>query len=374
MAHLEKLKTMIPMEQIEQGAQQQIYANLELDFLKILAIMPDVHKGYLLPIGGVALLDGVISPEYVGFDEGCGMCCIVTDKLASDFNKRQLLKIFNKIYDTVPVGVGVPRKHGYYDIPQFVTASGDKNLQKKVVDKQYVQIGTLGAGNHFIEIGVNREGKIVITIHSGSRNPGHSIASYYMLMANQEDKHLPNGFLDLNGDLGKAFTEDLGWALQYALDNRMLMMTDVMTILGFSDKDQEIYLRRMINENHNHAIIRPDGVLHRKGATPAELGVLGVIPGTMKSGVYITRGLGNDEYLNSASHGAGRKMGRKAAKRAIELSQHIKWMKGIIAKVDKSTLDEAHGAYKNLATVVSVQEGVVLEVVDYVKPLINVKG
>jgi tRNA-splicing ligase RtcB len=336
--------------------------------------MPDCHQGYTLPIGGVALLDGVISPEYVGYDEGCGMCCIVTDMLASKLNKKHWEKIFKKIYDTIPVGVGVPRTKAYYDIPQFKTASGDKGLQKKVVDKQYVQVGTLGAGNHFIEIGENRTGHVVITIHSGSRNIGHSIASYYMLMAKQEDKHLPNGFLDINSPMGIAFSIDLEFALQYALDNRMLMMIDVMDILGFNDHDQQIYLRRMINENHNHAVIKSDGVLHRKGATPAEDGVLGVIPGTMKSGVYITKGLGNDEYLCSASHGAGRKMSRNVAKKSISLEQHKKWMNGIIAKVDKSTLDEAHGAYKNLATVISQQEGILIDVVDYVKPIINIKG
>lgn len=146
MAHLEKLKSIIPMEQIEQGAQQQIYNTLELDFLIKLAIMADCHQGYTLPIGGVALLDGVISPEYVGFDEGCGMCCIVTDMLASKLNKKHWEKIYKKIYDTVPVGVGVQRTIAYYDIPQFKTASGNKDLQKKVVDKQYIQVGTLGSG------------------------------------------------------------------------------------------------------------------------------------------------------------------------------------------------------------------------------------
>jgi len=374
MANLEKLKTLIPLHELEQEAQQQIYNALKLDFLKTLAIMPDCHTGYTLPIGGVALLDGVISPDYIGFDEGCGMCCIVTDMLASKLNKKHWEKIFKKIYDIVPVGVGVPRTKAYYDIPQFKTASGDKDLQKKVVDKQYVQVGTLGSGNHFIEIGENRTGHVVITIHSGSRNIGHSIADYYMRLSRMVDKHLPDGFLDLNSEHGITFSIDLEFSLQYALDNRMLMMIDVMGILGFNGHDQTIYLRQMINENHNHAIIRDDGVLHRKGATPAELGVLGVIPGTMKSGVYITKGLGNEEYLSSASHGAGRKMSRNVAKKSISLEQHKKWMDGIIAKVDKSTLDEAHGAYKNLATVINQQEGILIDVVDYVKPIVNIKG
>jgi len=373
MANLDKLKSLIALDEIEQSAQQQIYANLELDFLKVLAIMPDVHMGYTLPIGGVALLDNVISPEYVGYDIGCGMCTVITDTPASTFNQRKREKIFNEIYKVVPVGVGVPRESG---IPNdhFKSASGDKDLNKKVNTKQYIQMGTLGGGNHFIEIGENINKNIVITIHSGSRNIGHSIASYYMNKSKLEDKDLPNGFFRLDSDMGKSYKKDLDFALNYALYNRMFMMTDVLKVLGFAPFIIESCLHNVINENHNHAIVRDDGVLHRKGATPAEKGTLGVIPGTMKSGVYITKGLGNEEFLCSASHGAGRKMSRTKAKKMIKLCDHEHWMKGIIAKVDKSTIDESHGAYKNLRTVIKAQEGIVIDVVDYVKPLINVKG
>jgi len=374
MANLEKLKTLIPLHELEQGAQQQIYNNLKLDFLKALAIMPDCHQGYLLPIGGVALLDNVISPEYVGFDEGCGMCCVITNILAIELKPRSLLKIFEAIYGKVPVGVGICRSSPYSEIDHFSSASGDKDLNKEVNLKQYIQVGTLGSGNHFIEIGVNREGYITITIHSGSRKPGHTIAEYYINKSNQEDKDLPNGFLRLDGDLGKSFIQDLNWALKFALDNRRLMMIDVLEILGFNNNEIGQYIKGMINENHNHAIITPEGVLHRKGATPADKDMLGVCPGTMKSGVYITKGLGNKEYLSSSSHGAGRKMSRGAAKKKITIEQHKKWMKGIIAKVDKSTLDEAHGAYKDLDKVIDAQKGIVLEVVDFIRPIINVKG
>jgi len=373
MANLEKLKSLIPIHEIEQSAQTQIYNNLELDFLKILAIMPDVHMGYTLPIGGVALLDDVISPEYVGYDIGCGMCCVITDMIAKDIKEKKRIKIFDKLYDTIPVGVGVPRESG---IPNdhFESASGDKDLNKKVNMKQYIQMGTLGGGNHFIELGESRDGFVVATIHSGSRNIGHSIADYYMKLSRVEDKDLPNGFFRLDGEFGQAYKKDLDFALNYALYNRMFMMTDVLKVLGYKGSKIEEFLHNVINENHNHAIVRDDGVLHRKGATPAEKGTLGVIPGTMKSGVYITEGLGNEEYLCSASHGAGRKMSRTKAKKMIKLSDHKHWMKGIIAKVDKSTIDESHGAYKNLRNVIKAQEGIVMTVVDYVKPFINVKG
>lgn len=370
--NLEKLKTLIPLIQLDWGAKEQIYAALELDFLKTLAIMPDCHKGYLLPIGGVALLDGVISPEYVGFDIGCGMCHVATDIDVVDLGGwNDKIDIFNRIYKRVPIGVGQSNELSS-NYKHFESASDNKELNQRVNAKQYIQLGTLGSGNHFIEIGSNRKNKVCVTIHSGSRNPGYSIAGYYMHMSNQEDKHLPNGFLDLNNDLGKAYEEDLRFGLQYALDNRMIMMGIVLDILGVFNVPK--YLKASINENHNHAVETPDGFLHRKGATPAEKGVLGVIPGTMKSGVYVTMGLGNEEFLSSASHGAGRRFGRKEAQRQITLEQHQGWMEGIVAKVDNSTIDESHKAYKNLATIIGYQEGIVIDVVDYVKPLINVKG
>lgn len=372
MANLEKLRTLIPMEEIEQSAQQQIYKNLELDFLKILAIMPDVHMGYTLPIGGVALLDNVISPEYVGYDIGCGISNVVTDTPASMYHKKDKEEIFKKLYEIIPVGRTTRNTSLSYD--KFKSAYGDKELNDRVNDRLYIQLGTLGGGNHFIEIGENKEGNICITIHSGSRNPGHSVATFYMRAAKEFDKDLPNGFLHLDGELGQAYLQDLNFMLQYALDNRKLMMIDTLKILGFAPFIIEMCIKDMINENHNHAVVRYDGVLHRKGATPAEKDVLGVIPGTMKSGVYITKGLGNEEYLCSASHGAGRKFSRTKAKAKINLKDHEHWMKGIVAKVTKSTIDESHGAYKNLKNVIKAQEGIVIDVVDYIKPLINVKG
>ena len=173
---LDKLRSLIPVHELEHSAQSQIYEALALDFLIKLAVMPDCHTGYTLPIGGVALLDNVISPEYVGYDIGCGMCFIATRILASKFfkNEKKKLKLFDEIYRRIPVGFN-SRKQGriYRD---FKNASGNQGLADKVHAKVYIQLGTLGGGNHFIEIGVNRKGYITVTIHSGSRNPGHSIA------------------------------------------------------------------------------------------------------------------------------------------------------------------------------------------------------
>ena len=371
-----KLRSLIPIWELEQGAQNQIYDALKLDFLLKLAIMPDCHTGYSLPIGGVALLDSVISPGYVGYDIGCGMCYIATRIVAANFFKRERkkLQVFEQIYEKVPVGFTWREEGLGYD--EFKSASSDKNLNKKVASRLFVQLGTLGGGNHFIELGENREGYLTITIHSGSRNMGHSIASYYMKLSKNVDKKLPNGFLHLKDEVGQQYLHDMNFALNYALANRKVMMKIVLFILGFNSHEIDTLINHhMVNENHNHAIIDDDGhVLHRKGATPAEDGQIGIIPGSMKTGVYVTEGLGNPHYLNSASHGAGRKMSRTKAKEAVTMKRFREQMQGIVAKIDHSTKDEAPDAYKNLHNIIKEQEGIVIKSVDYAEPLINVKG
>jgi tRNA-splicing ligase RtcB (3'-phosphate/5'-hydroxy nucleic acid ligase) len=366
-----KLKTLIPLEELEQQAQQQIYEALKLPFLKTLAIMPGCHSGYHLPIEAVALLDGVVSPSYVGYDIGCGMCCVITDIPYSDIIGKEK-HIFDNIYKKIPVGF-----NGHNDSKEYKTffsASSDKRLEEKVNNKLLFQFGSLGSGNHFIEIGSNSTGNIGITIHSGSRNSGHSVASYYMDIAKNEFSELGKGFLYLDSDIGEAFLQDLDFMLQYALDNRLHMMKEVLKIIGFDKNKVEYYLKRIINENHNHAEVTMDGVLHRKGATPANKNQSGVIPGNMRDGVYITLGLGNEEYLNSASHGSGRTMSRTKAKESITIDEFKNSMNGVVAKVDLLTLDESPMAYKDLNMVIKRQEGIVVNIVDHIKSKINIKG
>lgn len=372
---LDKLRSLIPIYELEQEAQSQIYEALALDFLLKLAVMPDCHTGYTLPIGGVALLDNVISPEYVGYDIGCGMCFIITRILANKFfkNEKKKLKLFDELYERIPVGFNSREKNISYK--DFKSPSNNKKLIEKVKARLYIQLGTLGGGNHFIEIGVSLEGYITITIHSGSRNIGHSIASYYMKLAKKSDKGLPRGYFHLHGEAGQQYLHDMNFALDYALENRKIMMTEVLFLFGYNEHEiNNLINNNMVNENHNHAVITKEGVLHRKGATPAKKGQVGIIPGSMKTGVYVTEGLGNEYYLNSSSHGAGRKMSRKKAKQTIVMDRFKKQMAGIVAKIDKSTLDEAPDAYKDLHKVIKEQEDVVIKTTDYIYPIINVKG
>jgi len=392
MSKTDKLATLIPIHEIEMAAQNQIYAVLDLPFVKRMAIMPDAHMGYEMPIGGVAVLDGKISPGFVGYDIGCGMCQVRTGRTASDLlpdeNARQ--SVYKRLYEVIPTGLGIQHQESVLDpsafslsvrkefVPDFfVRGKKQTKVEPVTIDQIRAamarQFGTLGSGNHFLEIGRSEEnGEAVVTIHSGSRRPGWLVAELYMLISRHGQNH---GFFDIDSDLGQAYWEDMNFMLQFALDNRKQMMKQALLVLGLGE--QEVVRKidqEMINENHNHAVLCPEGVLHRKGATPADEGQMGVIPISMGSGVYVTRGLGNEKFLWSASHGAGRKMSRGNAKRNLDMDRFRKQMEGIVAPVNESTLDEAPDAYKDEDTIISAQNGIVVDVVDVVRPLIVVKG
>lgn len=355
----------IPKESIESEALNQIKNIESLDCLKSFAIMPDVHAGYDMPIGGVALLDNQISPSFVGYDIGCGVSHINTkvllDKTDKDYDEFRDY-VFNEIYKQIPVGFNSLSKPACYIKQEFTSASGDKQLTETVRNKINMQYATLGGGNHFIEIGINDKNEIGITVHSGSRNAGHTVAEFYMKKGRM---------FDINSELGQAYLEDMNYCLEFALENRKKIMQIVLNILKL---DISVFMYDFINKNHNHAVITQDGILHRKGAISAEKDEMGIIPGNMRDGVYIVKGLGNNDYLNSASHGAGRVMSRSKAKKTIDINDFKSAMGGIFAKVDRETLDESPFAYKNLEDVINTQNGKNIEIVDRFIPIINIKG
>ena len=365
----------LPVEDIEPEALKPIENIEKLDCVKAFAIMPDVHSGYDMPIGGVVLLDGQISPSFVGVDIGCGVSHINTkvllDRTDADYDKFKNT-VFDEIYKQIPVGFNSLPKPVYYFNEEFKSASGDKQLTKTVKNKICMQYGTLGGGNHFIEIGLNDKNEIGITIHSGSRNAGHTVAEFYMKKGRM---------FAMNSELGQAYLSDMNYCLEFALENRKKMMQSILDILmtvnglnidnrvqAFNPYDD------FINKNHNHAIVTNGGILHRKGAISAEKGEKGIIPGNMKDGTYIVMGLGNRDYLKSASHGAGRAMSRSKAKKTINIAEFQKVMNGITAKVDKETLDESPFAYKNIDEVINAQNGKNIEIIDKFTPIINIKG
>lgn len=390
---VDKLFLSIPKSEIEQGALNQIDAVMKLDFLKYLAIMPDVHQGYALPIGGVALLDNHISPSFVGYDIGCGVSHIntgiVIDPNDKDYDEWRKY-IFDAVYASIPLGFSGHKKKvdGGAEFTEFKSASGDKELDKSVNDIMLYQLGTLGGGNHFIEFGLNSKNELGVTIHSGSRKAGHLVCSYYTRpqerMYSTDAATVSFGpeksvIFSADSERGKAYIADMEFCLSYALENRKRMMEYILGYIiqvNTPAKDFNTVSKKvgLINKNHNHAIRTPDGWLHRKGAISAAKGEIGVIPGNMRDGVYITEGLGNDEWLDSASHGAGRKLSRSAADKTLTLYKFEQEMGGIVAKVSESTLDESPMAYKDFDAVIKAQESKTIKILDKFMPIINIKA
>lgn len=360
-------------ENIEDTAMEQFNSVMEQCFVVQGALMPDVHTGYSLPIGAVVATKGVIVPAWVGYDIGCGMCATrlnITKDQIEPYRKN----IFNSIYRAIPTGFNQHTEP--QDAMCNMSQYNGSDFLKTSLDKATHQIGTLGGGNHFIEIAYDEEDKIWVVIHSGSRKLGHNVASHYMKIASDSDKAKEGHYaLDVFSDEGKNYITDMNFCLQYALENRMQMSVKVIEEIGYYvlGNGKQVSHDIFINRNHNHAEERDGLWIHRKGATHAEKGMMGVIPGNMRDGSVIVEGKGNPDSLYSSSHGAGRVMGRKVAKKTLTLEEFKNTMKGVTAKVEPSTLDEAPMAYKDFEEVLDMQSDLI-EIKHRLKPLINIKA
>lgn len=381
----ERIPIKLWLNQIEEGAVNQAknLANLPFAF-KHIAIMPDSHVGYGMPIGGVLATKGVIIPNAVGVDIGCGMCAVKTSLVEID--QKQLKQIMSGIRSIVPLGFD------HHDERQ------DENLmpnipmvENGIVQHQYTaalkQIGTLGGGNHFIEIQKGNDGHIWIMIHSGSRNIGLKVANHYNSKAkamNQRwhssvDPKWDLAFLPIEDQLAKDYMNEMNYCVEFALANRKLMMKRIQDVFieSFNNEFQEL---EFINIAHNYAAwenhFNENVIIHRKGATRAYIGETGIIPGSQGTKSYIVEGLGNAESFMSCSHGAGRSLGRKQAQKQLNLEEEIQKLeaKGIIHAIrNKSDLDEASGAYKNIDEVMENQIDLVKIKVE-LSPLAVIKG
>jgi tRNA-splicing ligase RtcB len=363
-------QTKIYAEHLDPETLQQFNSAMEQEFSIQGALMPDAHKGYSLPIGGVIATDGVVLPSWVGYDIGCGMCAVPTFFDAKRV-KKHASSIFFDIYKSIPIGFNVNKQPLDSKLnPSDLTYAGRKTFHER---KGFRALGTLGSGNHFIEIGLDPESNIWIIIHSGSRGIGHGIATNYMKLASGSDKPKEGHFgLSTDSEAGQAYINDMNWALAFALENRKKMMKRVVAaIKQYSDGDAN--WNQLINKNHNHAEEHNGLWIHRKGATHAEKDMLGVIPGNMRDGSFIVSGKGHPDSLQSSSHGAGRILGRNQAKRTLKIHNFKEIMQGITAKVSKATLDESPMAYKDIFDVMHLQKDLV-DVICHVLPIINVKG
>lgn len=370
-------------DNIEQGALDQFYSAMAQDYAVAGALMPDAHLGYGLPIGGVVETVNNIVPAWVGYDIGCGVLAV---KLSCTKDSILLGResIMDAIYDAVPTGFNIHQKPQ----PQALTMLSFKALTDPCADiakdkKWQRALGTLGGGNHFIEIGYGDDGYVWLSIHSGSRGVGWNIAAHHMKVADKLNVDgLAHAPLDTNSRQGKDYINDMNWALEYALLNRQCIASLVLQVLSRHAGKKVTFADKPINRNHNHAVLRMQmwgdkGIdqywIHRKGATHAENDMLGAIPANSAEGVFIVRGKGNPDSLMSSSHGAGRVLGRRAAKRELSMDTYREQMKDVTARVTESRLDEAPLAYKNIHEVMQNQQDLI-DVVAHVKPLISVKG
>lgn len=373
------MKLKIYAEHLEAGVMEQMESAISMPFVVRGALMPDAHLGYSLPIGGVVATDGVVVPAWVGYDIGCGMSAMKLPLTTNDLYKAD--EILKRIYELVPVG---SKTHGLVHefAKPFAESLDPSKLSiraRAAFDKRggFHHLGTLGGGNHFIEIGVDKRENVWVIIHSGSRGVGHGIATEYMKLASGTNKPKEGHYgFDVVSENGSDYINDMNWTLNFALANRRVMMELVTKAIGdvlgvAIEMDEESF----INRNHNHATYdeKHDYWIHRKGATHAEKGMMGVIPGNMRDGSFIVCGLGNNESLCSSSHGAGRVMSRKKAKESITLEQFEEAMVGITATVKASTIDESPFAYKDIFEVMDLQKELV-EVVEHIRPVINAKG
>lgn len=351
------------------------------------ALSPDGHLGYGAPIGGIAALENTIIPNFVGADIGCGMQFVKTDVDVASLTTNTIKRIMAEVRKQIPVGKNRHRKvQDLSHMPKYNPSLDKEFVAYKEYETACMSVGTLGGGNHFWELQEASDGKLGIMIHSGSRNLGKKTADYYDKIAvdlntkwySSVSKELRLAFLPLDTDEGQAYLSEMTFALEFARCNRTLMMNRSMQIL-YSILPQ-VYFENVIEIHHNFARMEnhfgKNVMVHRKGATSAKKGELGIIPGSQGSSSYIVMGKGNKDSFESCSHGAGRKMGRKVAQRTLDLADEIKKLddQGIVHAIrTEKDLDEASGAYKDINVVMSEQDELV-DIVDRMTPIGVIKG
>tara|TARA_Y100000310_G_scaffold339912_1_gene434084 strand:- start:899 stop:2059 length:1161 start_codon:yes stop_codon:yes gene_type:complete len=368
--------------QLDEGTKEQFESCANQKFVLKAALMPDAHHGYVAPIGSVFVTKDYVVPAWVGYDIGCGMTAVrIKNNILSDVKKNSK-QIYKEVREWIPMGKGrlihpkrvteKTKKEFSKILEKFQSGPHDKEVYKFIKNKSLSHLGTLGSGNHFLEI--CEYGKETwIVVHSGSRGVGFRVARKYMKKVAKKERGYESTFpIKISSKLGKEYLNVLEFGLAFALLNRKEMIyktiSGIEKVLG-KKLDYEIW----VNKNHNHAVPTGKNYIHRKGATPAKKNERGVIPANMRDGSFLVEGLGNPKFLYSSSHGAGRLLSRTVAKKKISMSQFKNSMKGIVGTVDEGTLDEAPMAYKNISEVMDAQKDSV-KIVKHLKPIINMKG
>lgn len=359
------------------------------------ALMPDCHVGHGMPIGGVIAGSNAVIPNAVGVDIGCGMGAVRTSVKINDVSRQQLRAVVERVKKQVPCGEGRAHKSSsaWKTLDDQLEHCLDRGwYSSHVQDLAHRNLGTLGGGNHFIEIQAGDDDKVWLMIHSGSRHLGNVIARFHHKIAQELNQRwhaqLPSqdlAFLPADSDEGQRYIDDMNLALSYAKENRRRIMNRFMDAMSevFTDAAYET----PVNIHHNYAALEnhfgANVWVHRKGATAARAGETGIIPGSMGTPSYIVEGLGNPDSFMSCSHGAGRVMGRKEASRKLTPETCDQAMEGIVYdrwnKIrrgkDKGMLDlgEAPQAYKNIDAVIEAELDLIRPKVK-LRPLAVIKG
>jgi tRNA-splicing ligase RtcB len=356
------------------------------------AAMPDVHLGIGATVGSVIPTLRAIIPAAVGVDIGCGMMAAQLSLSGNELDEISLKKVFNQISRDVPVGFG---QHGERSVRDHAAKRFKRKLSSilekhpgigKRIGKNSSwahQLGSLGGGNHFIEVCLDEANRVWVMLHSGSRGIGNAIGTYFIELARKDSErnhvqlpdrdlaYFPEGAAHF-GD----YVEAVGWAQDYARVNREEMMDLVLEALrrhlaAFEVTGEAVNCHHNYVERERH--FGEQVWLTRKGAIRARAGELGIIPGSMGTRSYIVRGKGAAESFHSCAHGAGRKMSRNAAQKAFSVQDLVLQTEGVVCRKDKSVLDEIPGAYKNIDEVMANQSDLV-EVVHTLKQVVCVKG
>jgi len=383
---------------VEDEARAQLSRAAKMPFIfKHVAAMPDVHVGIGATVGSVIPTKGAVIPAAVGVDIGCGMMAARTSLMAHDLPDG-LEGIRSAIEQAVPHGRSVgrgQRDHGSWGAPPPAIVEAWATLVarfERLCEKfprlkntnSLVHLGTLGTGNHFIELCLDEEARVWVMLHSGSRGVGNAIGTFFIELAKQDMRkwhiNLPDenlAYFPEGTDHFDDYVEAVGWAQDFAALNRRTMMTNVVAALRSQiAKPFEAELEA-VNCHHNYVTrenhFGENVLVTRKGAVRAAKGVLGIIPGSMGAKSFIVRGLGHPESFDSCSHGAGRIMSRTAAKKLVTLDEHIRDTEGVECRKDAGVIDETPKAYKPIEAVMAAQADLV-EIVHTLKQVVCVKG
>lgn len=349
------------------------------------ALMPDAHQGYGMPIGGVLFADRVVVPYAIGVDIGCGVVLVRTDLTAEEFIASRE-KALAQILRDVPVGNGPHGNHQTQTVePESLNKSGV--IQWGWAEKASYQLGSLGGGNHFIELQADDEDRVYLMLHSGSRSLGKNICDHFhkealhlnrMWFSDLPDKEL--AYLPFESDVAPRYWQAMEIALDFAERSRAHMVLAVENALRRTVRN-DIVFEQIVDTHHNYAAWEnhkgQNGIVHRKGAVRARTGEDVLIPGSMGTVSYWARGLGNPESFQTCQHGAGRAMSRGVARRQFSIEKVKQELADagtmLLAYDIDSTTDEAPGAYKDIEDVM-LHSSDLVEVVQRLRPLGTVKG